>query len=295
MEVPREQNKSLGARLVNLLVTLVIAYLLALVAIRLFESHLIFFPNYPGRLEGDWHPRNLPVQDVWLNSSDGTRLHAWWIPNDHAKFTFLAFHGNASNIANRAEVYEFLRDTPANVFALEYRGYGHSEGKPSEAGIYRDADAAYQYLVNTKAIAPKSIVSFGQSLGTAVAADLAAHRQVGAVVLEAPFPSASVLARKLFWFFPGIELLVRGQLNTASRLNETSVPILIVHCTDDRVIPFPFGQAVYNSAPSPKRFLRIDGLCHEESSLIAPAKYRAALQDFLNTIRASSDSSRAGM
>ena len=93
MEVQREQNKSLGARLVNLLVTVVIAYVLALVAIRLFESHLIFFPNYPGRLEGDWHPRNLPVQDVWLSSSDGTRLHAWWMPKDHAKFTFLAFHG----------------------------------------------------------------------------------------------------------------------------------------------------------------------------------------------------------
>ena len=132
MEVQREQNKSLGARLVNLLVTVVIAYVLALVAIRLFESHLIFFPNYPGRLEGDWHPRNLPVKDVWLSSSDGTRLHAWWMPKDHAKFTFLAFHGNASNIANRAEVYEFLRGTPANVFALEYRGYGHSEGKPAK-------------------------------------------------------------------------------------------------------------------------------------------------------------------
>jgi fermentation-respiration switch protein FrsA (DUF1100 family) len=294
MEVQREQNKSLGARLVNLLVTLVIAYLLALVAIRLFESHLIFFPNYPGRLEGDWHPRNLPVEDVWLNSSDGTRLHAWWIPNDHAKFTFLAFHGNASNIANRAEVYEFLRDTPANVFALEYRGYGKSEGKPSEAGIYRDADAAYQYLVDTEAIPPKSIVSFGQSLGTAVAANLAASREVGAVVLEAPFPSASVLARKLFWFFPGIELFVRGQLNTAARLNETSAPILIVHCTEDRVIPFQFGQAVYSSAPSHKRFLQIEGMCHEEPSLIAPAKYHAALQDFLQAIEPSSNSSVPG-
>jgi fermentation-respiration switch protein FrsA (DUF1100 family) len=287
MEVQREQNKSVGARLVNLLVTIVIAYVLALVAIRLFESHLIFFPNYPGRLEGDWHPRKLPVQDVWLKSSDGTRLHAWWIPNDHAKFTFLAFHGNASNIANRAEVYEFLRETPANVFALEYRGYGKSEGKPSEVGIYRDADAAYQYLVDTEGIAPKSLVSFGQSLGTTLAASLAARREVGAVVLEAPFPSASVLARKLFWFFPGIELLVRGQLNTAARLNETSVPILIVHCTEDPVIPFQFGRAVYNSAPPHKRFLQIDGMCHEESSVIAPAKYRAALQDFLNTVEPS--------
>jgi uncharacterized protein len=284
MEMPRAQKTSLGSRLVNLLFTLFIAYVLTLVAIRLFEPHLIFFPNYPGRLEGDWHPRNLPIQEIWLRSSDGTKLHAWWIPNPQAKFTFVAFHGNASNIANRAAVYEFLRDTPANVFALEYRGYGHSEGKPSEAGFYRDADAAYQYLVNTQAIAPKSIVSFGQSLGTAVAANLAARREVGALVMEAPFPSASLLARKLLWFFPGIELLVHGQLNTAARLNAISAPILVVHCTHDPVVPFQFGKVVYSAAGNPKRFFQVNGLCHEEASLVAPAKYRSALQDFLGMI-----------
>jgi fermentation-respiration switch protein FrsA (DUF1100 family) len=267
----------------NVLLTLLLAYVLALVAIRLFEAHLIFFPNYPGRLEGNWHPHNLPIEDVWLHSSDGTKLHAWWIPNSEAEFTFVAFHGNASNIANRADVYRFLRDTPANVLALEYRGYGHSEGEPTEVGFYRDADAAYQYLV-ARAIEPQLIVSFGQSLGTAVAANLAAHRQVGAVILEAPFPSASRVARKLFWFLPGIELFVRGQLNTAARLNENSAPILIVHCTQDPVIPFSLGQAVYNAAPSPKQFLPIAGVCHEESSIMAPQKYRDALQDFLGTI-----------
>jgi fermentation-respiration switch protein FrsA (DUF1100 family) len=284
MELDLAQKRSYRARLMNLLLTLPLAYIFALVAIRLFEPHLIFFPNYPGRLEGDWHPRNLPIEDVWLHSSDGTKLHAWWIPNSQAKFTFVAFHGNASNIANRADVYRFLRDTPANVLALEYRGYGHSEGKPSETGFYRDAEAAYQYLVGTRAIESQSIISFGQSLGTAVAANLAAHRQVGAVILEAPFPSASRVARKLFWFLPGIELFVRGQLNTVARLNENSAPVLIVHCTQDPVIPFSFGQAVYSAATSPKQFLPIDGICHEESSLVAPQKYGVALQDFLSTI-----------
>ena len=108
----------------SLLITLLIGYLIALLALRVFESHLLFFPDYPGRLEGDWHPRTLPVEDVWLKAVDGTKLHAGWIPNKDAKFTFLAFHANASNIAHRASVYEFLRATPAHVFALEYRGYG---------------------------------------------------------------------------------------------------------------------------------------------------------------------------
>jgi hypothetical protein len=120
---PPHPNKPLGTRLMRFLVTILIAYLIALVAIRLFESHFLFFPNYPGRLEGDWHPRNLPIQDIWLTSSDSTRLHAWWILNDQAKFTFLAFHGKASNIANRAPTYEFLHarrqptSSPSNTAA----------------------------------------------------------------------------------------------------------------------------------------------------------------------------------
>ena len=284
MEIPNAPNRSFGSRLLSLLLTILIAYILALVLIRVFEAHFIFFPNTPGRLEGDWHPHALPVQDVWLTSSDGTKLHAWWIPNDNAKFTFLAFHGNAANIANRAPLYEFLRDTPANVLALEYRGYGRSEGKPSEAALYRDAAATYQYLVNTRGIAPKTIISFGQSLGTAVATHLAAHREVGAVILEAPFPSASRVARQFFWFLPGLSLLAHGQLDTAARLQQITAPLLIVHCTQDPVIPFHFGQAVYRAARTPKDFLQINAYCHEESSLVAPDQYRATLQRFLATI-----------
>jgi uncharacterized protein len=261
-----------------------VAYVLLLAIVRLFEHRMIFFPDYPGRLEGDWHPGTLAPEDVWLTASDGTRLHAWWIPSANAKFTFLAFHGNASNIANRALAYEFLRDTPANVLALEYRGYGHSEGKPGEAGLYLDAEAAYQYLVSTRRLDPKSILSFGQSLGTAVAAHLAARHTVGGLILEAPFPSASHVASKIFWFLPGLSLLVHSQFDTLSNLKQITAPVLIVHCTQDPVLPFQFGQEVYNSARPPKHFVQVNGYCHEESSLIAPVQYRSALQNFLASL-----------
>jgi fermentation-respiration switch protein FrsA (DUF1100 family) len=267
------------------LLYLLLAYALLLVLVRLFEHHMVFFPDYPGRLDGDWHPRALAPQDVWLTAADGTKLHAWWISSPNAKFTFLAFHGNASNIANRAPVYEFLHDTPANVFALEYRGYGHSEGRPSEPGLYLDAEAAYQYVVSTKQAEPKTILSFGQSLGTAVATDLAARHPVGGLILEAPFPSASRVASKIFWFLPGLSLLVHSQFDTVSKLKRITIPILVVHCTQDPVLPFEFGQEVYNAANSPKQFLKIDGECHEESSFLEPVQYRSALQKFL----ASSD------
>ncbi len=281
MGIPNGARKSFHYRLLSHFLTIVVAYLLVLALVRMFEARLIFFPNYPGRLEGDWHPRGLNVEDVWITASDGVKLHAWWIPGDKARFTFLAFHGNASNIANRAPIYEFLRSTHANVFALEYRGYGHSEGKPSEAGVYRDAEAAYEYLVNTKGTNPKAIISFGQSLGTAVAAHLAANRQVAGVVLEAPFPSASRVARKVFWFLPGVSFLVHGQFDTQVWLKEIHAPVLIVHCSQDPVIPFQFGQEVYDAALPPKNFLQISGYCHEECSLIAPTQYRTALQEFL--------------
>jgi uncharacterized protein len=279
-----DRTRDFLKRLSMFLVYLFVAYALLLLIMRLLERRMIFFPDYPSRLEGDWHPRGLAPEDVWLTASDGTKLHAWWISNPNAKFTFLAFHGNASNIANRGETYEFLRDTPSNVLALEYRGYGHSEGKPSEAGLYLDADAAYQFLTNTKRIDPKSILSFGQSLGTTVASDLAARRKVGGLILEAPLPSASRAASKLFWFLPGLSILVHSQFDTVAKLRKVRAPILVVQCTRDPVLPFQFGREVYDAAPSPKRFLAIEGECHEESSLIAPAEYRSALQQFLASL-----------
>ena len=271
-------------RVLMFLFYLLAAYTVLLIVMRFFENRMIFFPNYPSRLEGDWHPRALAPEDVWLTASDGTKLHAWWIFNPDAKFTFLAFHGNASNIANREETYEFLRDTPGNVLALEYRGYGHSKGKPSEAGLYLDADAAYQFLINTKRVDPKFIISFGQSLGTTVAADLAAHRQVGGLILEAPLPSASRAASKLFWFLPGMNLLVYSQFDTVAKLKRVSAPVMVIQCTHDPVLPLQFGKEVYNAAPWPKRFLWIEGECHEESSLVAPIKYRTSLQQFLASL-----------
>lgn len=265
-------------------VTIALSYATLLILVRVFESQFVFFPNNPGRLEGDWHPAGLPVHDASFTAPDGVKLYGWWIPAEGAQYTFLAFHGNASNIANRADIYAFLHETPANVLAVEYRGYGHSEGTPSEQGIYRDAQAGYRYLVDALHIPPETIISFGQSLGTAVATHLAAHNRVAALILEAPFPSASAVARRSFPFLPGLSLLVYSQFDTEARVRSLHVPVMIVHCKKDPVLPFAFGERVFAAAPNPKMFVPIDASCHEEASLVARARYRASLAQFLASL-----------
>src|SRR3989454_12113170 len=147
-------------------------------------------------------------------------------------------------MAARADVYRFLRALPANVLAVEYRGYGHSEGSPSEKGIYVDAQAAYDYLIG-RGIRPNRLISYGQSLGTAVAADLAANRDVAGVVLEAPFPSARAVGRRGDPVLPGLRLGVRSKFDTVRKLAKIRAPILIVPFAGDPVLAVSlWGQGV---------------------------------------------------
>lgn len=292
----------------RLVLIFVLVYLGVIVLLLAFEKRLVFFPQIPGRLTGDWSPPDLAHEDVWLTAADGVRLHAWWIPANAKSVasegsppsmgglagagdlpTFLCFHGNAANIAWRADFYRFVSGLPANVLALEYRGYGRSEGAPSEQGIYRDADAAYSYLVRERGIPPRRIIALGQSLGTAVAAELAAQRELGGVVLEAPFPSARALARRIYWFIPGLGWLIRSRFETSRNLDRAgrsfAAPLLVIHCTGDPVIPYAFGREVYESAPEPKSLLSVSGQCHEEATLVDPQGVRRELLRFLERVR----------
>jgi uncharacterized protein len=259
---------------------LALAYLVLLALARLFGERMIFFPHVPGRLSGDWHPPGLPVEDVEFRAGDGVRLHAWWLPVAGAEATFLAFHGNAGNIAMRAEVYRHLSGLPANVLAVEYRGYGRSDGAPSEAGFYRDAEAAYRYLVCDRGLASGEIILYGASLGSAVAAHLAAEVPAGAVVLEAPFPSARAVARRVYWMVPYVGWALRSKFDTAASLRQTRAPLLIVHATGDRTIPLSLGQEVYRQAREPKDFLVVEGPGHE-GVLVEAAGFGLRLRSLL--------------
>lgn len=266
------------------LLSIVIVYAVLVLLLVVFEKGFVFFPHHPARLGGDWQPAGLPVEDVTLTASDGVKLHAWWIAAPQAEFTFLYFHGNAANINNRAEIFRFLRSLPANVLALEYRGYGKSEGSPNEAGIYRDADAAYEYVTQQRGVAPGRVIPFGASLGSAVATDLASRKPVGGLVLEAPIASVAAVARKVYPFLPGIGYFARTKLDTLSKIGKVNAPVLVSHCTQDPVIAISMGEEVFKQAREPKEFLRINGMCHEGASDVAPEEYRAALLRLFNRI-----------
>ncbi len=268
-----------------LLAVVAAAYLSFVLLVLLFERRLIFFPDV-GRHAGEPTPPDLAVEDVWLRTADGVRLHAWWIAAPGAEFTFLAFHGNAASIAARVPTYRFLTGMPAQVMAVEYRGYGRSTGVPFEAGLYRDAEAAYDWLVREKRIVPRQVIAFGQSLGTAVAVELATRREVGGVVLEAPFASTRAVARHIYWFLPGIGYFLRTEFDTGAKLARVSAPLLVVHCASDPVLPIALGEEVFRLAREPKMFLRIEGHCHEEAAQVAPDRYRATLRQFLDAVAA---------
>lgn len=269
-----------------------IALLLIILLVRLFEDRLIFFPN--AFEAGSWstHGMGPGTEDVFLTTSDGAKIHAWWVPVEanevngegEAVPTILYFHGNAGNLTNRVENIIFLMKLPASVLAVDYRRYGKSEGPfPTEEGVYRDARAAYDYLVSEKGIKPERLIILGQSLGAAVAVNLAAEREAAGLILEAGFPSAPRVAQRSMPL-PGFGYIIRTQFDSASKLKDYRKPVLIAHCTDDPVIPFDLGEELFAAAREPRTFVRYDAACHEPLYIVAPQDYAARLREFIEEV-----------
>jgi len=256
-----------------------VGLLLAVLLLRLFEDRLIFFPDLFSE-DVDPARAGVPVEDVFFTTSDGVRLHGWYSAAEGATHTILYFHGNAGNLAGRIDNIGFLRQLPANVLAVDYRGYGKSQGRPTEAGVYRDAEAAYDYLTRQRRVPPEQLYVLGQSLGSAVAVDLASKRPVAGVILEAGFPSARRVAQEATWI-PGLGYLLRSKFDSARKLKTIRVPVLVAHCRQDPVIPFKLGEELFAAANEPKQFVAYDGGCHEPLYTADPDDYAAKLRKFL--------------
>ncbi|MCK4586873.1 MAG: alpha/beta hydrolase [Gammaproteobacteria bacterium] len=243
------------------------------------QPSMIFYPvRSLSATPADW---GLQYEDVELKSADEIRLHGWYIPYAETDRVLLFFHGNAGNMSHRGESIEIFHRLGLNIFIFDYRGYGQSEGKPSESGIYADARAAWHYLTDTKGIRKENITLFGRSLGGAVAAKLAAEVQPGTLILESTFSSAKEMANTVL---PVMSHLVplRFEFKTVEYIKQVSSPVLIVHSPDDEIIPYRLGEKVFQAANKPKSFLKLQG-DHNGGFLMSQPGYEQALGKFLLT------------
>lgn len=254
----------------------------------LFERSLIFFPTrYPdGMWDTDVAARGsgCAIDDHFFSAADGTRLHGWWCrrldagPGDPV---LLFFHGNAGNLSHRADLLiELATRTPASVFIVGYRGYGRSEGRPKETGLYLDARAAWQYLTGERGVAADRIVIFGKSLGGGVAVDLAMEAPAAGLIVESSFTSIPDMAGAHYPFVP--RFLIRTQMNSVVKVAFIKMPKLFIHSKDDRVVPYRLGRELFDAASEPKRFHEVVGAGHNETWLIGGVAYFEALSEFID-------------
>lgn len=220
------------------------------------QSHMIFFPMT--RLEqtpADW---GLEYEDVNFNTEDNVQLHGWYIPQPQSEHVLLFFHGNAGNISHRRESIEVFHRLGLNVLIIDYRGYGQSQGKPSEQGFYQDATATWRYLTEQKGFAPEQIIIFGRSIGGVIAARLAAEVEARGLILESTLSSARDFARQVFKVLARL-VVIRYDFDTVEYLRQVNVPVLVLHSPDDEIMPFNLGEKVFESAHQPKQFVRMRG------------------------------------
>jgi hypothetical protein len=243
----------------------------------LLQERLIYFPTYTW--EATPAEIGLPFEEVWLETADGVKLSGWFVPAPQPRGTVLFFHGNAGNISHRLGSLELFHRLGLNTFILDYRGYGRSEGRPSEAGTYLDAGAAWRYLVETRGVPPAEIIIFGESLGGAVAAWTAETYTPGGLILLASFTSIPDMGAQAYPFLP-VRLLSRLQYNTLERMPHLNCPVLIIHSPQDEIVPFRHAQRLFEAAQQPKQFLEIRG-DHNGGPLLSAQVYERGLAEFI--------------
>ena len=240
------------------------------------QANLIFYPT--ARIDKTPADIGLKYENIYLHTTDKVRLHGWFIPAQDATKTVLFFHGNAGNISHRLASIAIFHKLKVNVFIIDYRGYGQSEGKPSEQGLYTDARASWDYLLN-RGIKAKAIIIFGRSLGGAVAAQLASQVNPDALILESTFSSVRDQAKASFPVLSNLVVL-RFKFDTATAIKNVRCPLLILHSPDDEIISFSHSEKIYANANHPKYFARLKG-DHNSGFLRNQADYEKKLSEFI--------------
>lgn len=246
---------------------------------RRFQHSQVFFPSrYP---TGVWDPAiyGLPYEDAWFDSEDGVRLHGWWVEHPKAVATVVFCHGNSGSIGDRIGLYLELRRLKVNVLAFDYRGYGRSDGKPSERGLFADVRSACDHVVAERGIGLERLVLFGHSLGGAVAIDGAFHRPVAGLVVQSSFTQLRDMARCVYPEIP-LHLIARNEFRSIEKVEHLEMPKLFIHGTEDGTVPFEIGERLYAAACEPKEWLPVPRAGHNDVDRWGGSRYLRTLTRF---------------
>ncbi len=269
--------------MLNVLWSIAGVYAVFLLVVFLFQARLVYFPQIGRELTATPAAAGLEFEEVRLVTADGATLHGWWVPAPDARGVALIFHGNAGNISHRLGYLTMFHRLGYASFIIDYRGYGLSSGTPSEAGTYRDAEAAWNYLTGPRRVAAQDIVLFGESLGGGVATWLARRHRPRALVLASAFTSAPDLGAQAYPWLP-VRLLARIEYNNLERIRQITAPVLIAHSPDDDIVPFSHGKALFAAANDPKEFVELSG-GHNDGFIFAREDWVRRLGAFLDPIR----------
>jgi fermentation-respiration switch protein FrsA (DUF1100 family) len=240
------------------------------------QQKLIYFPSS----DIAWTPSalSLDYKDVLFRADDGVNLHAWFIPRTNSHQVALICHGNGGNLSDRLQLCQLLHDTGLNVFIFDYRGFGKSEGKPDEQGTYSDAVAAWNWVHENNFKGP-DIIAVGESLGGAIAAELATRKELGGLVLQSTFTSMPAIGAEVYSFLP-VKWLCTFKYDTISKLPKINIPVLILHARDDTFVKFHHAEELYAAANNPKLLRELDG-SHNDALSSNPVRYEKAVEEFL--------------
>ena len=262
---------------------LLFGILLLFIMLRWFEHSQVYLPGRTFDATGAELKR--PFENVFFEAADHVRLNGWFFPADtnssRAALAVLVCHGNAGNISHRLNLFQALLATGVNVFVFDYRGYGRSQGRPSEEGTYQDAQAVYRWL-REKGFAGSNIVAYGESLGGGVAAELALREPLGGLILQSTFTSVPDLGAELFPWLP-VRWLATIHYDTRTKLPRIKVPILVMHSRTDEIVAFGHSEKNFAAANEPKLFWELSG-SHNDSIDDQP-RFIAGIEKFLTLVQ----------
>ena len=259
-------------------------YGLLIVFVYLMQGRMLYLPDMPGRtLTMTPIDVGMDYEDVSIETADGVTLHGWFVAGQSSR-VLLFFHGNAGNISHRLDSIRLFRNLGLSVLIIDYRGYGQSGGKITESGTYRDADAAWRYLLEDRGLSASDIVIFGRSLGASVASRLAAQHRPLALIVESSFTSIPDIAQELYPWLPA-RWMSRYSHATREYVRDVHCPLLVVHSRNDDIIPFHHGEAIFASANEPRTLLALRGT-HNDAFLRDENTYMEGLRTFLTGLSA---------